>query len=361
MAKFLPPGSPTAWTALLAVLAAALLLIWPGPGQAQKASPPPAEASELAERSRALERARRAVLGVQATAIEEARSARTLGRERGGSGVLISDDGLVLTIGYLVLEAEDVVLTLDDGRTLPARVRGYDVATGFGLVQALAPLAPFGIEPVRLGPSEALAEGEPLMVATGGAGGGVGVTRLLVRRPFSGYWEYHLDQALLTAPPSRNHSGAGLFNGRGELLGIGSLFLADAWAEDRHKPTTPANLFVPAELLAPILAELRERGRSAASQRAWLGLNCVESDGQLRVMRVTDDSPADVAGLEAGDQIEAIDGQPVATLGALWKALWAGGPAEREVALAIRRDGAAQTLKVHSVDRQKTLRRPQGI
>lgn len=343
----LPPVLAFVWTLLLAV-AAAWLLIWT-----------PAAAADLAERSRALQRAQQAVVGVQAVAVDEARSASTLGRTRSGSGVVIGADGLVLTIGYLVLEAEDVELVHDDGRLVPARVLGYDVATGFGLLQALAPL---GLEPAPLGRSGTLALQSPLMIASGGDDGAVSVAELVARRAFAGYWEYLIEGALFTVPPRHDHSGAGLFNAMGELVGIGSLLMNDVGGgDDAERPRRGGNLFVPIDLLTPILAELRGRGYSAASRRAWLGMSCSVQDGRIRVVRVSDDSPADVAGLQAGDRILRIDGIAVNALDALWKTLWAGGASEREVTLEIERADAVQTLKLYSVDRMKTLRRAEGI
>ena len=330
--------------------------LWAMPSQGQSTEP---DTPDLTQTSRLLERARLATLGVQAVAVDQARSAPTLGRLRSGSGVLISADGLVLTIGYLVLEADSVALQIDGRRSVPARVLGYDVATGLGLLQALTPLP---MAPVTLGRADALRPQQALMVVSGGEDASVGVASLHAQRPFSGYWEYHLDNALVTTPPRPDHSGAGLFNERGELVGIGSLLLADTRERpDAEGARQPGNLFVPADLLPPILAELTRDGRSAASRRAWLGLNCVERDGQVRVLRVTDDSPADVAGLQAGDLITRIDDTDVGTLATLWKALWAGGPAERALMLHILRDGQLMTLPVYSVDRQKTLRRAEGI
>ena len=316
-----------------------------------------AQAGAIALQSKALARASDSVGGIRANAVEGARSAGTLGREREGSGVVISADGLVLTIGYLVLEAERVEIRPDDGRRIPARVVAYDVATGFGLVQSLAPLR---IEPVPLGTSSAASREEPLMVASGGDNGTVSVARLLSRRAFAGYWEYHIDDALFTAPARRDHSGAGLFNNRGELLGIGSLFVADA-AGPETPGRSPGNMFVPVDLLKPILAELRERGASRASTRAWLGLNCVERSGEVRVMRVNDDSPADVAGLQPGDRIMRIDGAAVGGLAQMYQSLWAGGAPERAVTLEILRAGNPQTVVVQTVDRAKTLRRAEGV
>ena len=305
--------------------------------------------------SRALERAGAAMLGVETQAIDGARSARTLGKERSGSGVLIGN-GLVLTIGYLILEAEEVDLVTADLRRIPARVTAYDQATGFGLVQALAPI---GAAPVPLGRSAEVGREEPLLVMSGGEDGVASPARLVARRPFSGYWEYHVDGALFTSPPRRDHSGAGLFNLAGELLGVGSLYVTDALGADQ--PRMPGNMFVPVDLLKPVLAELQARGTTHASERAWIGISCVEADGSVKVVRVSDDSPADVAGLQAGDQILRIDGTEVARLETLWKRLWSGGGPEREVTLEIQRDGERQTLKVFSVDRAKTLRHAQGV
>lgn len=310
----------------------------------------------LDPRAPALQRASDAVVGVLALAVDDARSATTLGRARQGSGVVIAEDGLVLTIGYLILEAEQVMLLTDDGRLVPARVIAYDLATGFGLLRALAPLK---LQPAPLGVARSLKDNEALMVASGGQEGVISLTRLLGQRPFSGYWEYHIEGALFTGPPHRAHSGAGLFNEQGELVGIGSLFVMDALGADA--PRAPGNMFVPVDLLKPVLAELLERGASAQSTRPWLGINCIEQAGAVRIVRVNEDSPADVAGLEVGDRIVRIDGEAVDRLDQLWKALWRRPPAEREVMLEIQRGGEARTVKVFAVDRAKTLRRPAGV
>jgi S1-C subfamily serine protease len=315
-----------------------------------------AQRLDVVEQSRLLNRAAAAVVGVRAQAVDDARSNQTLGRAREGSGVVIDGEGVVLTIGYLILEADQVQVVTDDERVLPARVLAYDMATGFGLVQALAPLR---IEAAPLGQSGRITTEEPLMVASGGGGGAVSAAHLVSRRPFAGYWEYHIDGALFTTPPRGDHSGAGLFNGRGELIGIGSLIVQHAMGNDQ--PRLPGNMFVPIDLLLPILDELRKTGTSAASRRAWMGINCVEDDGAVRIVRVNDDSPADVAGLQVGDRILRIDGTAVRTLDQLWTTLWRNGPPEREVRLDIQRDNDRQTLKVFTVERAKTLKRSQGV
>lgn len=310
-------------------------------------------------RTQALARANAAVVGVQTTAVEDARSIDSLGRLRQGSGVVIGDDGLVLTIGYLILEADHIDLVLGPNRLVPARVVAYDLSSGFGLLQALAPI---NVRPAPLGASATLSDNESVMIASGGESGDLSLARMVSRRAFSGYWEYHIDGALFTVPPRADHSGAALFNADGELLGIGSLVVADALGPGQ--PRLPGNMFVPVDLLKAILPELRERGVSRGSRRAWLGLNCAEVEGEVRVLRVMADSPAEEAGLQPGDQVVAIDDAPVSGLESLYKALWLGsGPQaqpEREVTLQVRRAGNLQPVVVHTRDRMSTMRQAQG-
>ena len=304
----------------------------------------------------ALNRASLAVVGVQVTAAEDARSAATLGRERSGSGVVIGPDGLILTIGYLMLEADTIQVTTHDNRTLPARAVAYDLATGFGLVRPLLPLR--GIAPVPLGTASQASTTEPLMAAVGGEGVAVAMTQLVSRRAFSGYWEYHIEDALFTSPPLRNHSGAPLFNQRGELLGIGSLFVGDATGDNR---SLPGNMFVPVDLLKPILAEMQATGSSRVSRRPWLGISSTEQGGRVRILRVSEDSPAQAAGLVPGDVVLAIDGAKVSTLEALYKKLWAHANPDDEIQLIVLQGAEIRQLTLKAVDRMSTMRRPAGI
>jgi serine protease Do len=312
--------------------------------------------ARLESHKEALARANAAVVGVEVVAVEDARSIATLGKERQGSGVLIGDDGLVLTIGYLILEADQVDLVASDGRRIPARVVAYDLASGFGLVQALAPL---GIAPAPLGVSAAVATDEPLLFASGGDERDLSLARMVSRRPFSGYWEYHIEGALFTAPVRTDHSGAGLFNADGELVGVGSLVVGNA--ADGNGPALRGNMFVPVDLLKPILAELRARGSSRSSSRAWLGLNCVELNGQVHVVRLSADSPAEAAGVQPQDVIVSIDGVRVADLASMYRTLWHGDRPDRDVALEIQRNGETMRVSVHAIDRMSILSRPRGV
>lgn len=331
-------------------------LAWIGfAGFAFAANPPAPDSPEFRSKVEALAKANASVVGVRSTAVEDAWSNENLGRVRRGSGVVIGD-GLVVTIGYLILEADQVELLLDDDRVVPARVVAYDLASGFGLLQALTPLrAPAA----ALGNSSAHDPEDPLMIASGGAEGDMTLAKLVSRRAFSGYWEYHIDGALFTTPPRIDHSGAGLFNDKGELIGIGSLVVMDAQGPDQ--PRLPGNMFVPVDLLKEILPELRSRGLTRHSIRPWLGVNCVEVEGTVRVVKVSPDSPAETAGLSPGDMIVSIDGTAVRDLTGLYKVLWRGPGAERDVTLDITRNGKPETVKLRSKDRMKMLRQARGV
>jgi len=332
------------FAALLALgILPAALAATPGPSQQQAAV-------------EALTRAHAAVVGVEVSATAGARSAETLGRERSGSGVVIGPDGLVLTIGYLMLEAETIQIVTQDKRTVPARAIAYDLATGFGLLRTLLPLR--GVTPVPLGSIVDLNKGDAVMAASGGEDGDVGLTHVIDKRPFSGYWEYHIEMALFTSPPIDNHSGAAVFNQRGELLGIGSLLVADTTGQGRP---LPGNMFVPVDLLKPILAELQQNGLSRQSRRPWLGLTSSEQGGRVRVVRVNKDSPAEAGGMRPGDVVLEVDGSHVATLEQFYKKLWDRAAPDAEVRLTVQQGEEQRTVTLKPVDRMSTMARPAGI
>lgn len=349
-----------AWGAALTLNLAAVL-----PAAASTASAGASAAPQGARATlEALSRAHAAAVGVVVRAAEGARSNDTLGRQRQGSGVIIDAEGLVLTIGYLILEADQVQIVTQDNRTLPARVVAYDLATGFGLVRPLVPLK--DIAPAPLGALDSVQAGDVVLSVVGGAEGDVDNTYLVSKRPFSGYWEYHIDSALFTSPPVQagggNHSGAPLFNQRGELLGIGSLFVADAMGQaERMGLRVPGNMFVPVDLLKPILREMEQTGTSRLSRRPWLGLTSAEQAGRVQVVRVAPDSPAQGAGLKSGDVVLAIDGNKVSTLEGFYKRLWQRPQPDAEVELTVLQGSDVKTLKLRAVDRMRTLVRPSGV
>jgi serine protease Do len=273
-----------------------------------------------------------------------------------GSGVVIGADGLILTIGYLMMEAQTIQVVTQDNRVLPAQPVAYDIATGFGLIRSLLPLR--GIAPVPLGSHRDMATGEMVMAAIGGSDADVAMTQLVSKRPFSGYWEYHIETALFTSPPIGNHSGAPLFNQKGELLGIGSLFVGDVMGENRRQP---GNMFVPVDLLKPILAEMQQTGSTRQSHRPWLGVTSAEQAGRVQVVRVSKDSPAQEAGIASGDVVLAVDGTKVTTLEEFYRKVWAHTNVDDEIQLTVLQGAEVKTLTLRGIDRMTTMIKPSGI
>ena len=290
-----------------------------------------------------------AVVAVQARALPNARSAATLGAERRGSGVLIRD-GLVLTIGYLVVEAESVRVTGADGRVLPAAVAAYDHASGFALLRILGTSSG---RPLPLGGATALAERDPAMVVSAAARESPSLVYVVSRRAFSGSWEYLLDSAIFTSPPVDEWSGASLISSKGELLGIGSLVVPDAAAP---RTQSPGNIFVPVDLLKPILEDLIADGRRKGPARPWLGINTDEVRGHLFVVRVSPDGPAERAGVRDGDIVIAVGGEAVTTLADFYRKIWGRGDAGVEIPLRVLQGATLRDFTVRSIDRTSYFR-----
>ncbi len=346
------------FTSRLSLAIAATLALTALPLQA--ATPPLSATNASAQDTiNALTKAQAAVVGVQVIAAEGARSAQTLGKARSGSGVVIGSDGLIVTIGYLILEADQIQITTVDKKTVPAQVVAYDLATGFGLIRPVVPLR--GISPVPLGASSGSITGESLMASTGASSdddADVNMTQLVSKRAFSGYWEYHIDGALFTSPPMQNHSGAPLFNQKGELLGVGSLFVMDAMGENVR---LPGNMFVPVDLLKPIMTEMLQTGSSKLSKRPWLGLTSSEQGGRVQIVRINPDSPAQAAGLKVGDVVLAVDDAKVASLETFYKKVWDRASPEGEIKLTVLQGADLKTITLKAVDRMSTMMKPAGI
>ena len=290
-----------------------------------------------------------AVIGVQAKIQPNARSVETLGTQRRGTGVLIRD-GYILTIGYLVVEAEAIQVTGADGRTLPASLAAYDHASGFALLRVVGTL---NAKPLSLGDSAALAEREPGLVITAPARDAPTLVHVVSRRRFSGSWEYMLDSAIFTYPPVADWSGAPLLGGRGELLGIGSLIVPDAEAPNTR---SPGNMFVPVDLLKPILEDLIAEGKRRGPARPWLGVNADEFRGHLFVSRVSPDGPAERAGLRAGDIVVAVGGEHVSTLAEFYRKIWGRGGAGVDVPIRVLQGAQLREVSVRSIDRVEYFR-----
>ncbi|QQP91315.1 serine protease [Skermanella sp. TT6] len=298
-----------------------------------------------------LDRALSSVVALRASVPDDAFTAETLGTQRAGQGAVIREDGLVLTIGYLIAEAEEIWLTTSEGRAVKGHVLAYDYDSGFGIVQALSPL---GVPALSLGNSRHATVGEHVVI--GGSGGRPHslAARVAARQEFAGYWEYLLDDAIFTVPAHPNWGGTALLGPQGELLGIGSLQLQ---SRDTGGRLVPLNMSVPIDLLKPILDDLLRLGRSSGPSRPWLGLYATEDERDRVVLAgLAGDGPARRAELRAGDIVRAIAGKPIESLAGFYRSLWSLGPAGIDVPLTVEREGDVFDLRVGSADRSRFLK-----
>jgi len=292
----------------------------------------------------------RSIVTLQSSIPEDSFTASVLGTERVGSGVVIRENGLVLTIGYLITEAENVTLTTAGNRTVPAHALAYDQETGFGLVQALGQL---DLPALTLGRSAKLKLGDPVVMAGGNHSQPV-QAEIVARQEFAGYWEYLLDEAIFTSPSHPIWGGAGLIGSKGELLGIGSLLLQAT----NSTTTRDVNMVVPIDLLPPILDDLLTHGRVNRPPRPWLGVYSADSDGHVVAVDVDQRGPAAAAGMRQGDVISDIRNEAIDGLADFYRKLWSIGPAGVEVPLRIVRDGRDMWLRIKSADRSSFLKKP---
>jgi len=300
-----------------------------------------------------LDRALSGVLGLQATVPEDAFTAGTLGTERAGSGVLIRKDGLVLTIGYLITEAESIWLTSSLGGAVPGHVLGYDQESGFGLVQALGRL---NVPPLDVAQRLRVGAGDRAILAAEGGRRHAVAARVVARQEFAGYWEYLIDRAIFTAPAHPFWGGAALIGGDGSLIGIGSLHVQRS--NGGRELRRDVNMVVPIDLLPAILDDLLTYGRTNRPARPWLGLYAAEVEDAIVVAGLSERGPASKTGLKPGDRILAVRDEPVSSVASLWRRIWASGPAGSEVVLQVARDKETMKVRNLSTDRTRLMKAP---
>jgi len=298
-----------------------------------------------------LERALKSIVTIQASIPEDAFTAQTLGQHRTGSGIVIRDNGLVLTIGYLITEAETVWLARDDGHVVPGHALAVDQESGFGLLQALDRLDCPSLELGRSGEAQV---GDPVVVAAGGGTKAIQAS-IVGKQEFAGYWEYFLDEAIFTAPAHPFWGGAGAIGADGRLIGVGSLHVEQLTVPGGSRDI---NMIVPIDLLPPVLGDLLAYGRINRPARPWFGIYSAESDGEVVVAAVADRGPAAAAGLRRGDILASVLGNEIADLGDFYRKVWACGEAGVEIPIKVIREGRTLGLKIKSADRAAFLKRP---
>lgn len=297
-------------------------------------------------------RALDSVLSLSAEIPADAFTASILGTERAGNGVLIDRSGLVLTIGYLITEAETIWLGHNSGKVVPAHLVAYDFETGFGLVQALAPI---DATPLPLGRTRDLPVGSQVIVAGAGGRRRALTAKLVGKREFAGYWEYVIDEALFTAPAHPHWGGTGLIGPDGKLYGVGSLYVQEARGGDAK---AEGNMIVPIDLLPPILDSLTKTGTTGHPPRPWLGFYATEAEERLLVVGLTPKGPAERAGVKPGDIVIDVAGAPVGNLADLWRTVWACGKAGAEIPMTFLRDGKGRRCTIRTIDRASFLKSP---
>jgi len=303
-----------------------------------------AQRPQQAQAERDAEDVLAAVVRIKMTAIANARSSATLGPTREGTGIVIDERGHIVTIGYIVIEADSIEITTQDDKTVPATLVGYDHASGLGL---LRPGAPLGIKPMPMGQAADLARREPVMVLPAGGREAASLAYVVAKRKFAASWEYLLDTAIFTSPPTMQWAGAALVSREGKLVGIGSLYVR----ETVDGAQQPGNMFVPIDLLKPILPDLIAKGRRAGPARPWLGLATEEMHGHLLVTRVSPDGPADKAGIRNGDIVLGVGRDPVTSHEELYRKVWGLGAAGVDVPLRVLQGVDAREMKLRSIDR----------
>jgi serine protease Do len=322
---------------LLSPLAVPLAAVW-----ALLAGPAAAQAPSLDELLSA-------VVQIKTYIAPEGRTVQGLGKERSGSGIVIDQNGLVLTIGYLMVEAYAAEV-VSGNRTVPAQVIGYDHETGFGLLRTNEPLK---VRPLAFGKSSDLADRDPVLIASFGGPEAAAPAFVVAKREFAGNWEYMLDEAIFTAPPHPAWSGAALISREGKLVGVGSLIVGDATGTQQH---FPGNMFVPIDRLPPILGDLISDGRVSGPAKPWLGITTDEARGRLFVTRVAPGGPGEKAGIKSGDVIVGVNGAAPTGLADFYRKVWATGPAGTEVPLDVLQGSSSRRIGIKSVDRLSQLK-----
>ncbi|MEO8204293.1 MAG: S1C family serine protease [Betaproteobacteria bacterium] len=312
---------------------------------------PEALQPKAAETQFDLARALDAAVLVRAEVPEDAFTAATLGTERGGYGMVIRADGLVLTIGYLITEATQVWLTTNRGAVVAGFPLAYDQSTGFGLIQ---PLGKLDAAHLDLGLAADVKVGDSAFVLGHGGVAHALKTRLVAKQEFAGYWEYLLDEAIFASPAHPQWGGAGLLDAQGDLVGIGSLLVEQLIdGKSQH-----ANMFVPIDLLRPILDAMLKTGRGPNAPRPWLGIYAQEHDGNLVIGSLADGGPAEQAGARVGDMVLGVGAHRARGLAEFFRSIWRLGAAGVEVPLNLARSGDVLHLTVQSADRGDFLKKP---
>lgn len=287
-----------------------------------------------------------AVMAIQSHVPESAITADLLGTLRNSHAVQVSEDGLMLTVGYSVLEADEIWITNKRGKTTEGILLANDFNSGIALIK---PASPIGTTWFDTANKDQLKAGDTVSIYTSEDNKPMEAV-VFAKEEFAGRWEYLLEEAFYTVPLCEHWSGAALVNNDGKLCGIGSLAIGLASPQGQ---AIPGNLFIPVELVMPHLEHMALYGETPEDKRPWLGILTEEHDAELHVTGVYSRAPAAKAGIKPGDVILSVENQPVASLAGFFRSVWRCGPAGTEIPLTIRNstDSETRDITLQTIDR----------
>jgi S1-C subfamily serine protease len=265
---------------------------------------------------------------------------------RWGSGVIFDSAGYVVTVSYVLMDAEVIRVVLRDGRVVPGKLVGLDLEHGLGVLK----LEGDGPWPAAvLGDSTKVSVGQATATLGVDENNALAVTQGSVQevRSFAGYWEFLLDRAFVVAPHNPSFGGSALVNLQGEVIGITNLRIGE-------QPF--ANLAIPIEYFIASREELIAKGRVVSRPpRPWLGLWILPGSEGVVVAGASPRSPAIQAGLQRGDVILRINGEKVEGQEDFYRKLWQTKIGQ-DVSLVIVRESRFQVITVRPIDRYELLR-----
>jgi len=283
-------------------------------------------------------------MALHALVPETAMTSELLGTERNSHAVQISQDGLLLTVGYSVMEASEIWLTNRKGQTTEAILLAQDYDSGLAL---LRPLSPIGLLTLETATTDKLHEGQELSVLASNEKELIPVDLFAVEE-FAGRWEYVLDRGLFTFPLYERWSGAALLDSAGKLVGLGSLALG---MRNPEGEVEPGNLFIPVELVMPHIEHLRDHGQKPGTLRPWLGTLVEEHDSELYVVGLYHGAPAARAGIKPGEIILSVARQPVTSMAGFFRSIWHYGPAGTAIPLTLSDGNKTREVVLDTTDR----------
>lgn len=277
-------------------------------------------------------------VSIHTTVPQQHPSAMLLGTERMGSGTVISPDGYILTVNYIVIGATTLQVTLLDNTPYDAEIAAQDFASGTAVLKVEAK----GIPYVPLRPSSDLKPGDDVfLVASSGEDSGRRVNGGAITSvaPFDAYWEYATDRALVCTAMNPGPGGGPMFDMNGRMVGITYLNLNEVGR---------FSLAIPIENFIQHKDELLKYGRRVSQpSRAWIGMYSYTLRDHLVIAGLLPDGPGDKAGLKAGDVVLAVDNQEVSDRRKFYDYLW-GKRAGETVLFRVFRNNSVRDIAVIS-------------